>query len=64
MRYVIEQSFDPKELNHSIWAEKIAPKIGKTLSLKDGRSYQIIDVQFFQTKLRGTVVNGVLKRIK
>ncbi len=63
MRYIIEESIDPKDVNRTIFADKVSPRIGEIIFLKDGRTFKVVDVEFHETPLRGVVVNGVLHRL-
>lgn len=63
MRYVVAESFDRKELRRVFFAD-IPPRIGATLRLKSGKAYRIIDIEYYNSDLRGTFVQGALKRLK
>lgn len=62
MRYIVYQSSDPTELNREFEAEA-APRIGKVLSLRNGRTYKVLDVEYFQMPDRSIAVRGALARV-
>lgn len=63
MRYIIYQSSDPEEVNREFKAD-VSPRIGKTLSLRNGRSYRVLDIEYIQLPDKSTTVRGALQRIR
>lgn len=63
MRYIIAKSTDPAEVNREFEAD-IPPRIGKVLSLRNGRTYRVLDIEYFQLPDRSTTVRGALQRVR
>jgi hypothetical protein len=62
MRYIVYKSADPSELNREFEAD-VPPRIGKVLSLRNGRTYKVMDIEYFQLPDRSTMVRGALQRV-
>lgn len=63
MRYIIYKSTDPAELNREFEAD-VPPRIGKVLSLKNGRAYKVLDIEYMQLPDKSTTVRGALMRVR
>ena len=48
MRYVITESPDPGEKNHS-FTSRISPRIGKRVSV-GGRTYEVVDIELCEAE--------------
>lgn len=63
MRYIVYQSSDPAEVNREFEAD-VPPRIGKVLSLRNGRAYRVMDIEYFQLPDHSTTVRGALQRVR
>lgn len=63
MRYIVYHSSDPKEINREFEAD-VPPRIGKTLALRNGKSYRVLDIEYIQLPDKSTTVRGALQRLR
>ncbi len=63
MRYIVYKSSDPQEINREFECD-VPPRIGKTMALRNGRSYRVMDVEYIQMPDHSTTVRGALQRIR
>ncbi len=63
VRYVVVESFDRKELRRVFFAD-VPARIGATLRFKSGKAYQVVDIEYYTSELRGTFVQGAVKRLE
>jgi hypothetical protein len=63
MRYVVSESFEKKEVGQLLFVDG-PTRIGAMLRFKSGKTYELVDIEYFSTDLRGTIVQGALKRLK
>jgi hypothetical protein len=67
MKFRIAESIDRRDVGKMLFIRSATLSIGKTISLKDGRVYKIIDVEYVhEERADGDrhYVQGVLRRIK
>lgn len=62
MRYIVYKSSDPTEVNREFEAD-VPPRIGKVLSLRNGRTYRVLDVEYLELPDKSRTVRGALQRV-